>query len=55
MTPQLSVIISIYNAETTIITCLKSLQNQNVDRDFEIIVIDSSTDGTANLLEKKIF
>ncbi len=51
--PQLSVIIASYNSEKTIEDCLKSLENQKTDKNFETIVIDSSTDGTATFVEKK--
>ncbi len=51
--PQLSVIIASYNAEKTIATCLESLRTQKTNRRFEIIVVDSSTDGTAILVEKE--
>lgn len=50
--PQLSVIIASYNAEKTIESCLESLENQKTDKDFEVIVVDSSTDGTAKLVEE---
>ncbi len=51
--PQFSVIIASYNAERTIANCLESLKNQETDKRFEIIVIDSSTDDTAVLVEKR--
>lgn len=51
--PQLSVIIASFNASRTIAACLESLENQKTDRSFEIIVVDSSTDGTAELVEKR--
>jgi len=51
--PQLSVIIASFNAEETIAACLESLENQTTDKSFEIIVVDSSTDGTAELVEKR--
>ncbi len=50
-TPQLSVVIASYDAEKTIKTCLDSLENQTTDKDFEIIVVDSSIDSTALLIE----
>lgn len=50
---QLSVIIASYNSEKTIEGCLSSLKNQKTDKDFEIIVVDSSTDGTAKLVEER--
>ena len=45
--PDLSVIITAYNARPTISDCLRSLENQINFQDFEVIVIDSSTDDTA--------
>lgn len=49
--PQVSVIIAAYNARETIEKCLASLQRQATEAKFEIIVVDSSTDGTADLVE----
>lgn len=49
----LSVIIASYNARETIGECLASLHKQATKADFEIIVVDSSTDGTADLVEEK--
>lgn len=51
--PQLSVVISSYNSSETIGNCLKSLENQITERQFEIIVVDSSNDGTASWIEKR--
>lgn len=48
-TPALSVIVACYNARGTIVRCLEALSRQDCT-DFEIIVVDSSTDGTANLV-----
>lgn len=50
---QLSVIIASYNSSKTVEKCLESLKNQKTDKIFEIIVIDSSTDDTATLVEKR--
>lgn len=50
---QLSVIIASYNSKKTIEGCLSSLKNQKTDKGFEIIVVDSSTDGTAKLVEER--
>lgn len=50
---QLSVIIASYNSGKTIEGCLASLKNQETDKGFEIIVVDSSTDGTTILVEEK--
>jgi GT2 family glycosyltransferase len=52
MNLELSVIIASYNAKETIAACLDSLRNQKTKRKFEIIIIDSSTDGTAQLIEQ---
>ncbi len=51
--PALSVVIASYNAEQTIQGCLSSLQSQETDEVFEIIVVDSSTDRTAELVEEE--
>lgn len=53
MKPELSVIIASYNSGKFIKDCLKSLENQKTDKDFEIIVVDSSTDGTAEFIKGK--
>lgn len=45
--PDLSVIITSYNARATIGACLESLRAQTTTRDVEILLVDSSTDGTA--------
>ncbi len=45
----LSVVIASYNSKKTIEDCLNSLKNQNTTQPFEVIVIDSSTDGAADL------
>jgi glycosyltransferase involved in cell wall biosynthesis len=50
--PQLSIIIASFNAERTIGKCLRSLRNQKTNRLFEVIVVDSSTDGTGEFVEK---
>lgn len=48
--PKVSVIIPVYNAETTIEKCLNSLLNQSM-KDFEIIAInDGSKDNTLDVL-----
>jgi glycosyltransferase involved in cell wall biosynthesis len=48
----LSVIIASYNSRHTIEGCLQSLEDQKSPGNFEIIVVDSSTDGTGDLLER---
>jgi glycosyltransferase involved in cell wall biosynthesis len=51
--PQLSVIIASYNPGKLIESCLESLKNQNTDQPFEIIVVDSSSDGVDSLIGKQ--
>ncbi|MDH4209712.1 MAG: glycosyltransferase, partial [Anaerolineae bacterium] len=51
--PALSIVIASYNAEQTIQTCLHSLRSQETDRDFEVIIVDSSTDRTAEIVAKE--
>ena len=48
-----SVIIPSFNSKRTINDCLFSLHNNNFNLDYEIIVIDSSTDNTYEIIEKK--
>jgi glycosyltransferase involved in cell wall biosynthesis len=48
----LTVIITCYNARNTIRRCLDSLRQQQTDRPFEIIVVDSSDDDTADIVAK---
>ncbi len=51
MTPvEISVIIACRNARRTIRGCLDSLAAQRTDRKFEVIVADSSTDGTDEII-----
>ena len=45
--PELSVIVASYNSRRTISDCLESLRRQATERRFEVIVVDSSSDGTA--------
>lgn len=48
-----SVIIPSYNSSATIEKCLRSLQNQKTEASFEVIVVDSSTDGTAEIVAQQ--
>jgi len=50
--PGLSVIVASYNAQATIVHCLSSLVHQETRNEYEIIVVDSSTDDTAVLIQK---
>ncbi len=53
--PQVSVIVPVYNAKSTIESCLASIRRQSLPRkNFEIIIVDDgSTDGTSALLKRK--
>ena len=48
--PQLAIIVPCYNSERTIGDCLRALLNQQTDIQFEIIVVDSSTDRTPEIV-----
>jgi glycosyltransferase involved in cell wall biosynthesis len=50
--PRVSVIIPTYNASASIETCLRSLLAGSY-RDFEVLVVDSSTDGTAEIVAER--
>ena len=50
MDPQISIVIGSCNARHTIEECLSSLERQRSSREVEIVVVDSSTDGTADLV-----
>jgi len=49
----ISVVIPSYNSEKTISSCLGSLQNQSYADNYEIILIDSSTDNTPWIVSKR--
>jgi GT2 family glycosyltransferase len=51
--PKLSVIVASYESGRTIEACLESLRNQRTDWPFEVIAVDSGTDGAARLIEKR--
>ncbi len=50
--PALSVIITSWNAGRTIRACLDSLRAQETAASLETILVDSSTDGTADLVRR---
>ncbi len=50
---RLSVVIPVYNGEATIAACLESVVSQDTPFDFEVIVADSSEDGTAAIIESR--
>ncbi len=52
-TPDISVIIASYNAVLTVTRCIESLTRQSRARNFEIILIDSSSDGTDELVRSR--
>ena len=49
----ISVIVASYNARRTIAKCLLSVTRQENAPPFEVIVVDSSTDGTAELIAEQ--
>jgi GT2 family glycosyltransferase len=51
--PELSVVIASYNAACSVTACLESLRRQRTRRRFEVILVDSSTDGTADLVARE--
>jgi len=48
--PSLSVVVASYNSRDTIVGCLESLRGQKTGHAYEILVVDSSTDGTGGLV-----
>lgn len=48
--PSLSVVIASQNARASVRECLNSLEKQRGRREFEIILVDNSTDGTAEII-----
>jgi glycosyltransferase involved in cell wall biosynthesis len=51
--PRLSVIVASYNSRFTIARCLASLRRQSTGKAFEVIVVDSSTDGTGDMVAEQ--
>jgi len=49
--PTLTVIVPCYNSEHTIRQCLNSIISQRTDVEFDVIVVDSSSDQTAQIVE----
>src|SRR5262245_38924557 len=49
----LSVIIAAHNAAAVIVDCLSALARQPHEQEFEIIVADSSTDGTDAVIRSR--
>ena len=50
--PEISVVIASYNSRSTIDACLRSLKEQRTSVPFEVIVVDSSTDGTGERIAR---
>ena len=48
-----SVIIPSYNSETTIVRCLQAVTQQHFSEPYEVIVIDSSTDMTPEIIRQQ--
>ncbi len=51
--PELSVVIASSNPNRMIEACLESLRRQTTSRPFEIILVDSSSDGTAEMVRQR--
>jgi glycosyltransferase involved in cell wall biosynthesis len=50
---QASIIVPSYNSLSTIERCLNALQQQRTDFSYEVIVVDSSDDGTGEFIESR--
>ena len=46
----ISIIIPSYNSETTIIPCLDAVQSQSYSGQYEVILVDSSSDKTQEIV-----
>lgn len=51
--PAVSIVIPSYNSSRHIRKCLSSLRGQDCDIDFEVILVDSSNDGTGDIVKKE--
>ena len=51
--PELSIVIASYDARWSIEMCIDSLRLQKTSRTFETILVDSSTDGTGDLVRQR--
>ena len=51
--PLVSVIVPSYNSARTIRACLEAVLGQETGRSYEVIVVDSSTDGTADIVGRE--
>ena len=50
--PSISIVIPSYNSKKTIIQCLNSVRNQSYKGPFKVIVVDSSDDGTDEIIKE---
>jgi len=51
---EITIIIPSYNSGMNLVSCIRSLKGQKIrDVGYDIIVVDSSTDGTADLVKEK--
>ena len=50
---KISVVIPSYNSEKTIVPCLSSLMDQDLEEPFEVIVVDSSDDATPDIIRER--
>ena len=51
--PKLSVVLASQNALTSVADCLQTLENQCKEANIEIIVVDNSTDDTAEIVKRE--
>src|SRR5437588_8602884 len=51
--PTLTVIVPCYDSERTIRQCLTSIINQRTSVEFDVIVVDSSSDQTAHIVAQE--
>ena len=51
--PQLSIIVAYFDSGNLVVRCLESLKNQSTVQPFEIIVVDSSSNGMATFIRNR--
>ncbi len=51
--PKLSVVLASQNARTSVFDCLQSIKHQSQDEAVEIVVVDNSTDDTAEIIKRE--
>src|SRR5690606_25714976 len=50
---EISIVVPSYNSRRDIVECLSSIRQQSAGISFEVIVVDSSTDGTGELIRSR--